>query len=272
MSDLAAQAIESAAQKYYGKYKGTVVDNQDPENLGRLRMRVPSVLGDAVTRWALPVLPYGGLNDQGMFFIPDTGALVWVEFAEGDLDEPIWTGCFWTATNAPPSEALISPPTTRMIKTASGCRLQFDDASGAEKITIHHPSEAKIVLDETGLISMTDKAGATVTLDASGNTITIEDASGNSMVMSTSGTTITDASGNTIEMAAAGITVKGTMITVEGSQVALGSAGGEPLIKGSTFLALFATHIHTCTAPGAPSSPPIPQGEMASLSTTVTTT
>ena len=157
-----------------------------------------------------------------------------------------------------------------MIKTASGCRLQFDDASGAEKIIIHHPSEAEIVLDETGLIGITDKAGATVTLDASGNTITIEDASGNSMVMSSSGTTITDASGNTIEMAAAGITVKGTMITVEGSQVALGSAGGEPLIKGSTFLSLFATHIHTC--PLGPSSPPIPQGEMASLSTTVTTT
>ncbi len=270
MPDLAAQAIENAANKYYGKYKGVVVDNQDPENLGRVRVRVPSVLGAAVTRWALPVVPYGGLGDQGMFFVPDSGARVWVEFVEGEIDEPIWTGCFWTATGAPPAEASVSPPTTRMIKTAAGNRLQIDDASGAEKITIHHPSAAEFMIDQNGAISLTDKVGATVRLDASDNSITVEDTSGNTMVMNSTGTTITDSSGNKIEMTASGINVKGATITIEGSQVALGSAGGEPLIKGSTFLSLFATHVHTTTAPGAPTSPPIPQGEMSSLSSKVT--
>jgi hypothetical protein len=58
------------------------------------------------------------------------------------------------------------------------------------------------------------------------------------------------------------------MVTIEGSMVNIGGAGGEPLIKGMSFLSLFATHMHTCTAPGSPTSPPIPQGEMSTLSTT----
>ena len=76
--------------------------------------------------------------------------------------------------------------------------------------------------------------------------------------------------GNKIEMAAASINVKGQMIVVEGTQVMLGGQGGEPVIKGTSFLPLFATHIHP-TAFG-PTGPPIPQGEMSSLSTKVLTT
>jgi len=65
------------------------------------------------------------------------------------------------------------------------------------------------------------------------------------------------------------INVKGQQIVVEGSQVMLGGQGGEPVIKGTSFLSLFATHMHP-TAMG-PSGPPIPQGEMSSLSSKVLT-
>ena len=95
----------------------------------------------------------------------------------------------------------------------------------------------------------------------------IEDANGNSMLMSSSGTTVEDANGNKIEMAASGITVKGQEIVVEGSQVLLGGKGGEPVIKGQSFLTLFATHMHPSAM--GPTGPPIPQGEMSSLSSTV---
>jgi len=90
------------------------------------------------------------------------------------------------------------------------------------------------------------------------------------MTMRSSGTTIEDSNGNKIDMAASGITIKGTQIVVEGSQVMLGGQGGEPVIKGSSFLSMFATHIHPTTAPGAPTAPPVPQGEMSTLSTKVT--
>ena len=87
--------------------------------------------------------------------------------------------------------------------------------------------------------------------------------------MSSSGTTVEDSNGNKIEMAASGITVKGQQVVIDGQTVMLGGQGGEPIIKGQSFLSLFMTHMHP-TAMG-PSGPPIPQGEMSTLSTKVLT-
>lgn len=269
MESVIANINEQVQSKYFGKYRGFVVDNQDPDKLGRLKVQIPSVLGETVTGWALPCLPYGGLSDQGLFMVPEVDAQVWVEFEAGDLNLPIWTGCFWRPEDVP-EEAAKDEPTTRLLKTPSGHRLQFDDASGEEKITLYHSAEAQVLMDENGSIALTDANGSQLTLDVEGGRILIEDNNGNSIDMSSSGIQVEDANGNKIAMASSGITVEGTQVVVKGSQVMLGGQGGEPLIKGQTFLSLFATHMHTCTAPGAPTSPPIPQGEMSSLSTKVT--
>lgn len=41
--------------KYYGIYRGLVADNNDPDDLGRVKLVIPQVLGQAVTTWAWPV-------------------------------------------------------------------------------------------------------------------------------------------------------------------------------------------------------------------------
>ncbi len=262
--------VRQVQQKYFGKYRAFVTNNDDPEQRGRLQVRVPSVFGQQETYWALPCLPFGGLADQGLFMIPEVDAQVWIEFEEGNKDFPIWTGVFWQPSAQAPQEAQKSPPTTRIIKTPSGHRLQFDDEASAEKIHLTHTIGSELSIDEKGTVNLTDQNGSQLTLDADGNSITLEDSSGNKMIMDSSGTKISDVNGNEITMAAGQLTVKGQMITIEGSQVAVGGAGGEPLIKGASFLSMFATHMHTCTAPGSPTSPPIPQGEMSTL-TTITT-
>ena len=265
--ELLQQLVRQVQNKYYGKYRGFVVDNNDPEQLGRLKVRVPSILGNTVTGWALPCLPFGGLADQGLFLVPEVGAQVWVEFEEGELSHPIWTGTFWQSGDVP-SEAAIAPPTTRLLKTPSGHRLQFDDASGQEKYTLHHPVGSDMTIDAQGTIQLTDANGAKVTLDVTATQVEVADSSGNKLTMSATGTTVQDGSGNKIEMTAAGVKVTASAtVTVEGAAVMLGGQGGEPVIKGATFLTLFATHIHP-TGVG-PSGPPIPQGEMSSLSTKV---
>lgn len=270
MDELLQQLARQVQNKYYGKYRGFVVDNSDPEQLGRVKLRVPSILGDSVTGWALPCLPFGGLADQGLFMVPEAGAQVWVEFEEGELSHPIWTGTFWQAGGDVPSEAALAPPTTRLLKTPSGHRLQFDDASGQEKYTLHHPAGSEMTIDAQGTVLLTDANGAKVTLDVQGSKVEVQDASGNKLTMTSSGTTVQDANGNKIEMTASGVSVKASAtVTVEGSAVMLGGQGGEPVIKGTSFLTLFATHIHP-TGMG-PSGPPIPQGEMSSLSSKVLT-
>lgn len=269
MEETVVRLARQVAEKRYGKYRGFVVDNDDPQKRARLKLRVPAVLGGEESDWALPCFPFGGGAGYGFFAVPEIDAQVWVEFEEGDIHRPVWVGTFWQTADDVPEDAAVSPPTTRLFTTPKGHKLQFDDKDDEEQITLSHPKEASLVIDKDGAIALTDAKGATVKLDAAGEQVVIEDASGNTLTMSSSGTVVEDANGNKIEMSASGVKVQGQQIVIEGTQVMLGGAGGEPVIKGTSFLTLFATHMHP-TAMG-PSGPPIPQGEATSLSTKVMT-
>ena len=74
---------------FFGKFRGTVTDNQDPEGRGRIQALVPALCEQEATSWALPCLP------PGVFAVPAVGEGVWIEFEQGDPDLPIWTGCWW---------------------------------------------------------------------------------------------------------------------------------------------------------------------------------
>ena len=74
---------------FFGKFRGTVTDNQDPQGRGRIQAHVPALTGREATSWALPCSP------TGFFAVPAVGAGVWIEFEQGDPDLPIWTGCWW---------------------------------------------------------------------------------------------------------------------------------------------------------------------------------
>ncbi|MDT4919799.1 MAG: hypothetical protein QOI15_701 [Pseudonocardiales bacterium] len=73
----------------YSKYRAIVVDNVDPEQHGRLKVRVPDV-GSDFESWAVPSWPAGSTPDQ--HHLPDVGADIWVEFEHGDANYPIWSG------------------------------------------------------------------------------------------------------------------------------------------------------------------------------------
>jgi hypothetical protein len=90
-SDSDADPDPPVAKRHWGKYRGTVVDNQDLPPSGRLLVSVPGIV---ITNWAMPCVP---LTDvlMGTFVRPRIGANVWVEFERGDPDKPIWVGCWW---------------------------------------------------------------------------------------------------------------------------------------------------------------------------------
>jgi len=97
---------------FFGKYRGKVVDNIDPLMLGRLIVLVPAV-SDLPISWAMPCVPYAGRN-VGFFALPPVAANVWIEFEGGDLNYPIWTGCFWGEGELPVKSAV---PTSKVLKT-----------------------------------------------------------------------------------------------------------------------------------------------------------
>ena len=149
MDDRTARFIEKMENRYFGKYRGLVVDRNDPEQLGRLKVQVPSILASTETGWAYPVVPYAG-GDLGTFFIPQVGDIVWVEFEAGDLNHPLWTGCGWAKPGGQseiPAEVQQSYPDQQVIKTRSGSLILFSDVSGSEMITIRAKSGCEIVID-----------------------------------------------------------------------------------------------------------------------------
>jgi hypothetical protein len=119
---------EQAVDAFYGKYRGTVVNNTDPLNLGRVQASVPEVLGEVTTGWALPAAAYAG-DGVGVYTVPAVGAGVWIEFEAGDVSRPLWTGCWWSDGQIPKDEAgSSSTPSRKIIRTDQGLLLAFDDS------------------------------------------------------------------------------------------------------------------------------------------------
>ncbi len=118
-------------EKYFGKYRGKVTNNIDPMQLGRVQVSVPSVLGDGMLSWAMPCVPYAG-KQVGFFALPPIKANIWVEFEGGNLDFPIWSGCFWGEGEVPAKPAIEQ---VKVFKTES-ISLTLSDMPEAGGVTL----------------------------------------------------------------------------------------------------------------------------------------
>ncbi len=143
---------------FLSKYRGTVENNIDPMQLGRIQVSVPSVLGEGRMSWAMPCVPYAGPG-VGFFAIPPTGANVWVEFEGGDLDYPIWSGCFWGVGEVPAMPAIAE---MKVLKTDMGT-ITINDLPGVGGITIETTTGMKIEITALG-IEITNGQGASIKL------------------------------------------------------------------------------------------------------------
>lgn len=138
------------SNQFYGKYRGTVTDIQDPLMTFRVRAKVPDVMGDLESGWAMPCVPFGG-SGMGFFALPKVGAGVWIEFEHGDPDYPIWSGCwFGSVAEVPP--LLLAPPYKKvMVKTEGGHSILLDDTPGIGGITLETSGGQKIVMNSLGI-------------------------------------------------------------------------------------------------------------------------
>jgi hypothetical protein len=157
--DVLAQLLDWVRGHYFGKYRGTVTDNADPASVGRLKVRVPAVLGDLEV-WALPCVPYAG-DGVGFYSLPEADTAVWVEFEGGDPSFAIWSGCFWGDGELPdPAGASVKIWKTEKLTVRAdddGQELKLASEGGASvKLTDGAVTEAggnKHTVDSQGVTS-----------------------------------------------------------------------------------------------------------------------
>jgi hypothetical protein len=99
--------MSGETRRYFGKYRGTVVNNLDPERRARLQAVVPDVFGPTPSPWAMPSVPFAAPG-AGFVALPPAGAGVWIEFEQGDPDFPIWCGCWWGSSGELPATVSIT--------------------------------------------------------------------------------------------------------------------------------------------------------------------
>lgn len=160
-------------KKFYSKYRGTVLDNVDPLQTGRLLVQVADVAGVLPSTWALPCLPFAGPL-SGFYAIPTIGSTVWVEFEHGDPDKPVWTGCFWQTTNVVPPLALAGPAGVQqvVVQTEGQNTLMVSDVPGPTGGILLQVGDAMISVSDAGII-IDNGQGASIAL--TGPTITVND-------------------------------------------------------------------------------------------------
>jgi uncharacterized protein involved in type VI secretion and phage assembly len=171
MDERLSRLLERIENRYFGKYRGTVVDRADPQQLGRLKLNVPSVLADAVTGWAWPAACYAG-KGIGLFAVPQVGDIVWVEFAEGELDQPLWTGGAWAGPGGQseiPTDAQQGYPDRVVLQSASGNVVILGDDAGKETIVVRTKAGCEIVLDPNAN-RVTVQAGEVIVRGSGGQT------------------------------------------------------------------------------------------------------
>lgn len=132
---LMAELSEQVRQRYYGKYRGVVQDNEDPRGMGRVRALVPEVLVDQLTPWALPCAPFAGAG-AGQYTIPAVDSGVWIEFEAGDPARPLWTGGWWAEGQAPEDNAgNAAAPPLKILRSEQGLMVALDDDGQAINVS-----------------------------------------------------------------------------------------------------------------------------------------
>jgi uncharacterized protein involved in type VI secretion and phage assembly len=153
----------TSPQRHYGKHRGLVVDVADPKQLGRIRARVPELLQDVETGWALPAAPYAG-DGVGAWGIPPVGAGVWIEFEAGDLSRPIWCGCWWDEGQRPADQqGNEATPSLKIVRSEQGLVSLDDDG---QTISVSDENGSNILTIEIRKGQITVKGATKAVIEA----------------------------------------------------------------------------------------------------------
>jgi uncharacterized protein involved in type VI secretion and phage assembly len=160
--------------KYFGVYRGTVVNNIDPLQMGRIMATVPDVGGVIPSTWAMPCVPIAG-KQMGTFMVPQIGSGIFMQFEAGDPDRPVWIGGWWGNAAEVPALALAGVPgdPNIVIQTTLQNAIVVSDLPGPTGgIMLKSTTGATIIVNDTGIYIQNGK-GASIVM--AGPSVTINE-------------------------------------------------------------------------------------------------
>ena len=281
-------------ERFYGIYRAIVVDTEDPEERGRCRVQVPCIgqwTEDAVPLgiWATVLGATVGASNQlhGTFWPLDKGDQVMVAFEGGEFTSPVIMGGWVRVDDKPLNGAAPGKPITstvteeqsvrtkdgsrKALRTKSGHTLEFNDSEDGT-IVISRGSGGEdgapsgdVIVIKGNQITITNSTGNVVTVGESTITAVAEDGStmsvgdGAAELKNAQGASVTLNGANIDISAPATMTLTAAELNLKGAVTNVGSGPAyEPMVLGNTFGVTWATHLHNASAPGAPTSTPLP--------------
>jgi hypothetical protein len=259
-------------RQYFGKYSGQVLEFDDdlPKDAalrGEIRVMVPGILEEDAEGTPQPLTVVAKPSFlPGFFFIPEPGQTVWVEFVAGDIDFPIWTG-MWYPDEKSPGTIDAARPTRfqKVVRTASGHVVQFDDTKDKETVTVLHKGGAKISIDDKGSLLLANQNNAFLFLNAKDGETTLSDEHGCFLTLKEDGAVIASKDGSTfveIKDGKAKLVAKDAVqliakeVVLESGSIALGGGASQPAVLGNDLMQFLLGHVHASAM--GPTSPPTP--------------
>jgi uncharacterized protein involved in type VI secretion and phage assembly len=198
------------ADRFYGVVVGVVTNNQDPDNMHRVKVRFPWLSNDVESNWARVASPMAG-KDRGAYFLPEVDDEVLVAFEHGRVDHPYVLGSLWNGKDGAPESNADGENNHRTIKSRSGHVVRLNDKSGKETLEI---------IDKSGHNKITiDTANNSITIEANAD-ITIKSSTGK-LIMQANGIEMKSQAGVSIQAAQSMDLKAGAQVTVKGATIQL---------------------------------------------------
>jgi len=194
--------------RFYGVAVGVVTNNQDPEGLGRVKVRFPWLSDEDESHWARVLTPMAG-NERGLYFLPEVDDEVLVAFQHGDIRFPYILGALWNGKDKPP-ESNNGANNLRTIKSRSGHIIRLDDTADAEKIEIIDKNKNSIIVN-TAKNTITVAADADITIQSTKGKLILQ---GNGIEMKSQAGVQVEASQGMELKAGSQLNIKGSVVNI----------------------------------------------------------
>ncbi len=164
---------DDARARIVGVVVGVVTNNQDPDGMGRVKVKFPWLSEEDESNWARVASPMAG-KERGLYLLPEVEDEVLVAFEHGDVRFPYVVGSLWGGKDAPPAQNDDGKNNVRVLKSRSGHVVRLTDDDGKEMIEIVDKSGKNSVVIDTAKNTITVTSDKDIVLKAAQGAIKLD--------------------------------------------------------------------------------------------------